>query len=135
MALLADLPADIRTPFGQSTASMAGALAWIVAEEFDGMAHRLATENTAVAEILRDALPLLPDELRARIEATLTAVEPPDLRVSSFQAVNDGLRALLIEVHVVVEGDAGEAARSIEECIWAELDASTKRRHVQLPGA
>jgi hypothetical protein len=133
MAMLADLPPDIRTPFGQSTAGIAGTLTLIVAEEFDRMADRLAAENKAVAGILREATALLPG-LAGRIEEALESMTPSDLRVSSFQAVNDRLRGLLIEVHAALEERGTAEGQALVERIWAELEASTRRREVQLPG-
>lgn len=133
MAMLADLPPDIRTPFGQSTAGIAGTLSLIVAEEFDRMADRLAAENEAVAAILREATELVPG-LAGRIKEALERVTPSNLRVSSFQAVNDRLWGLLIEVHAALEEVRTTEAEALLERIWAELEASTRRREVQLPG-
>ena len=84
----------------------AGLLA-MAAEQADGAAQQLVTENRALAVLLDD-----------------TAAEA-DLRLSALAAENARLRARLIEAHVAAE-QAGDAAR--QEAIWAELVASTERR-------
>ncbi len=131
-AMMVDLPKDIRTPFGLSTAGTAGALNLIVAEEFDRMVDRLAEENAATAAILADAQSAVDRELSDRIAVALAEPAPANLRVSTFQALNDRLRALLVEVHAFVDGSGEPAAAELNERIWAELDASTRRREVHL---
>lgn len=132
-ALLLQLTPEVRTPFGQQMAGLAGMLNIAIAQEFDRIADRLHEENEAVAAILLDAEPLLPPQLAARAQEAAQARHPANLRVSTLQQINDRLRALLIEVHAAIEQLPGQAARHMDERIWAEYALSTDRRHLELP--
>jgi hypothetical protein len=133
-ALFYDITPDVRTPFGQALTGMAGTLTLIVSQEFDRMVDRLAQENDATVALLERGLELADGGLRTTIEAALTDRTPADFRVATFQAINDRLRGALVELHVAVEAMDSDAARALNEAIWVELAASTKRRDVQLPG-
>jgi hypothetical protein len=133
MAMLADLTPQVRTPFGQNVAGMAGTLNIILAQEFDRLVDRLARENEAVAAILAAAASLVPREFATRLREAVDGCQPADLRVSTLQAVNDRLRSLLIEAHIAVESDTRPEAAALNTRIWTELKESTLRRQVQLP--
>ncbi|MBK6662450.1 MAG: hypothetical protein IPG47_06730 [Thermoflexaceae bacterium] len=132
VALMTRVAPEIRTPFGQQLAGLSAVLLRVVATEFDRIADRLSVENAAVAAILSDAAAVLPDaSLAVRAGEAANAATPPDLRVSTLQAINDRLRAILVEVHAAIEETPGEEARAMEERIWEELRESTRRRHVE----
>jgi hypothetical protein len=133
MAMLADLTPQVRTPFGQNVAGMAGTLNIILAQEFDRLVDRLARENEAIAAIFVDAAERVPPELATRLRDAIDTREPADLRVSTLQAINDRLRGLLIEVHIAVENDPRPEAAALNARIWTELKESTLRRQVVLP--
>ena len=133
MAVMAELPPEIRTPFGQSKAQMGGMLLLVLAQESDRLVDRLNKENEAVAAILFDAARLLSQELAMRVKEAIRGRVPPDLRVSTLVGINDRLRGLLIDVHAVVEGLTSPEAAIINARIWAELVESTRRRHVEVP--
>ncbi len=132
VALMTRVAPEIRTPFGQQLAGLSAVLLRVVATEFDRIADRLSVENAAVAAILSDAAAVLPDaSLAVRAGEAANAATPPDLRVSTLQAINDRLRAILVDVHAAIEETPGEEARAMEERIWEELRESTRRRHVE----
>ena len=132
VALMTRVAPEIRTPFGQQLAGLSAVLLRVVATEFDRIADRLSVENAAVAAILSDAAAVLPDaSLAVRAREAADAATAPDLRVSTLQAINDRLRAILVEVHAAIEETPGEEARAMEERIWEELRESTRRRHVE----
>ena len=132
VALMTRVAPEIRTPFGQQLAGLSAVLLRVVATEFDRIADRLSVENAAVAAILSDAAAVLPDaSLAVRTRDAANAATPPDLRVSTLQAINDRLRAILVEVHAAIEETPGEEARAMEERIWEELRESARRRHVE----
>ncbi|HMS58605.1 MAG TPA: hypothetical protein PKA49_07090 [Tepidiformaceae bacterium] len=132
VALMTRVAPEIRTPFGQQLAGLSAVLLRVVATEFDRIADRLSVENAAVAAILSDAAAVLPDaSLNVRAREAANAATPPDLRVSTLQAINDRLRAILVDVHAAIEETPGEEARAMEERIWEELRESTRRRHVE----
>jgi hypothetical protein len=109
-------------------------LAFLLAQEADRLVDRLHRENQAVATLLGDATPLLADEaLRARAGEAAAHGDPADLRVSTLQALNDRLRAVLVDVHAAIEETPGPGAAAMDARIWSELVESTSRRHVELP--
>jgi len=131
-ALLAQLAPEVKTPFGQQMASLAGMLVFIFAQEADHIVDRLHRENQAVATLLGDAAPLLADEvLRARAREAAAHGDPADLRVSTLQALNDRLRTVLVDVHAAIEETPGPDAAAMDARIWSELVESTNRRHVE----
>ena len=126
ISLLTAVLPEVATPFGQQTASSAGALALMISEEFDRAPDRLSRENAELRDILASARSVTPEEAEA-IDRGLSA-NAESLRVSALQAENDALRGALIGVHAAVEAlDTPEAA-ALNERIWAELVESTKRR-------
>ena len=131
MALLTKVTPDVRSPFGQQNAGMAGALAAALAQEVDRLADRLHTESQVVSALLRDARPCVDSSLQANIDAAV-AIRPADIRVSTLQAQNDALRLVLCDVHAAVEEQETPAARVMDERIWAELIESTNRRHIEI---
>src|SRR4051794_40264934 len=57
-ALRTDLVPDVRSPFGQQLALLAGTVADVLAQEIDRLADRLHEENAAVAVLLADVATL-----------------------------------------------------------------------------
>ncbi len=133
MAMLTQLPPDIRTPFGQSLSQMGGMLNLVLATEIERIVDRLNVENLAIAPILADAAAIVDGGLAQRLNDAAGAERPPDLRLSTLQAINDRLRGLLLEVHVAVEQRASPEAQALDARIWDELRESTRRRHVEAP--
>lgn len=129
MSAAVDLIPVIGTPFGQTTAGHIAVLLQVLAQEVDHLADRLHQETLVVKSILAEARPLLPGTVQIEIDAAC-ALTAPDIKVSSLQAVNDAVRAVLITVHVAVEGQSSPEARALDGRIWEELKESTRRRHV-----
>jgi hypothetical protein len=109
---------DLKSPYLAGSAGLTAAVLMMVAEEGDRTAHRLAQENRAIRGIFADAAGLAPPAALAEQLMGLAAGDDADLRVSALQAANDALRRALIDLHVFVEGEAGDAARAIEAAIW-----------------
>lgn len=131
-ALTVDLGAEVKSPYGTLTLQLAAGLAAMIAQESDRAAARLVEENNALTALFcaADAVvsdPALRESLRAGCGDTGTS-----LLVSDLRRRNRELRALLVRLHEHVEGRGDPAARAIEERIWAELAASTRRRHLDL---
>ena len=105
-----------------------GALAMMIAQEFERAAARLVAENAAVEALLADAGAALADaELRAVAEA-----RQPSLLISDLQARNHALRDALTRLHARVETLDTPLARDLEARIWAELVESTRRRQLDM---
>lgn len=118
--MLMELAPQVTAAYAGQTLQLAGALAMMIAQEFDRAAARLVEENAAVEAILADSGDA---EL-----ATLAAARQPSLLVSDLQVRNRELRAALTRLHARVETLDTPAARALEARIWAELIASTRRR-------
>lgn len=129
--LLSNVMPEIRTPFGQQTVGIAGALTMMLAEESDRAANRLSVESAIIRGILTDGLSLVRNEAQAAVSAALATPAPSDIRVSSLLAENDALRAGLIALHAAVEQLETPEGRAMDDRIWAELVESTRRRDFQ----
>jgi len=113
--ILMELAPQMGAGYAGQTLQLMGALAMMLAQEFDRAAARLVEENAALEALLADA------------------GEPVDgraasLRVSDLQARNRALRGRLVDLHARVEAQSGDAARAFEARIWDELRAATERR-------
>jgi len=127
-----DLTSETDSPYRQFTLQMMSALLMMISQEFDRAAARLIDENDALVALFRDAQSAVRDDaLRAALRDAVAAPSPPVL-VSALRERNRPLRDLLIRLHVHVETLDGPAARALDERIWAELAASTRRRHMDL---
>ncbi len=130
--LVAQLAPTLASPYDQSNVTTMGALLVSVREEFDRAAARRVEENHALRRLFAEAAPDVHDAaLRARLEDAAAGTDT-SVRVSTLERANAELRAVLIDLHVHVEGLATPAARRIETAIWQELVASTERRRLMM---
>ncbi len=104
--------------------SLSAALLGMAAEAWDGAAQRLVEENRALRALLADAGD------RTGPDAGLAGAKDEDLKISVLSATNARLRAGLIALHAVVEGEDSPEARALESRIWQELRLSTERRRM-----
>src|SRR5437773_6362334 len=101
--LLAEVAPAVEGDYVRRNVEVIAGLMAAAAEEYDRAAHVRVEENEALRQIFRDAAPSVPDAgLRGRLEAA-AAGRDASLRVGDLNVANDGLRALLIELHVLVE--------------------------------
>ncbi len=128
--LLLEVAPAVGDAYVRSNVEAMGALLAAAAEEFDRAAEVRVAENRSMREILRAATEHVPEgDFRSRL--TVAAEErEASLRIGDLNAVNDRLRALLIELQTLVEGSDEEWARRIDRAIWAELRASARRRAI-----
>lgn len=117
--LLMDLAPQVSAAYAGQTLQLSGALAMMIAQEFDRAAARLVEENGAIEAILAAAGEPAP-------------AADGSLLVSALQARNRELRAALIRVHAAVETRTDPASRDLEARIWAELVESTRRRQLDM---
>lgn len=122
---------ELRTPYGFQTVGLSAGILNMIAQEYDRAAARLVEENDVLRQLFADALDVVgDDDVCRRLREAVDESPARDYRVSTLQAENDGLRALLIDVHAAVEGLESEQGRAMTEQIWDELMESTRRRHV-----
>lgn len=127
-----ELLQELDSAYSKNSMILGNGLLNVLNVEFERLIDRLLEENQATAAILRDATAVLPDEALATRARTLGMRQKPgNYRLSTIQALNDELRAMLVEVHAAVETIPGPAAAALNDRIWAELQASTRRRQVK----
>ncbi len=131
-SLMTEVAPKISDDYTQRNSMLTAMLLQIAAEEWDRAAARRVEENGALRRLFAEAAAEIEDrELRGRLEAASGEVEE-SLRIADLNRSNDGLRALLIELHAHLEEIDTEAARRIEAAIWRELRVSTDRRAVSV---
>ena len=114
--------------FEANGAAMMSAMLVMIGEEWERGAARRVEENAAIRAIFSQASPLVTDPaLSTRIKA-LSVGRDDDLHISVLDTVNAELRTELTALHAHVEGLDSDAARGVNDAIWAELSASVKRR-------
>ena len=128
--LLLEVAPAVGDAYVRSNVEAMGTLLAAAAEEFDRAAEIRVAENRSMRAILLAAAEhVCAPELRRRLIAA--AEEPePSLRIGDLNAANDRLRALVIELHALVENREEEWARRIDGMIWGELEASARRRAI-----
>ena len=128
-----DLAPEIRSAYGNLTVQLMSALLLMIAQEFDRAAARLAEENDALRALFDEAQDTVTDEvLRADLRQAAAPAANPSLVVSQLRARNRELRAVLVRLHAHVETLDSPAGRALDERVWAELIASTRRRQLDL---
>lgn len=133
-AMITQILPELRTPIAIQNTTLGVGLMVMISQEFDRAAARLVEENRALRELLNDASAVLKDSgLEGRIKEATGTGDDPDLHVPALQATNDRLRAVLIDVHAKAEETDDAALRELNERIWAELQESTRRRHLASP--
>ena len=130
--MLMDLLPQSTHAYGSQTLQLGAALAMMCAQEFERAAARLTEENQALAALFGDAAGVVSDaELQEALRAAAIA-RSSSLLISALHAHNRSLRALLVRLHAHVETLHGDAARALEQRIWAELVESTRRRQLDM---
>lgn len=132
-SLMAGQVFELEADYAQRTGFTLGTLLLFASQEWEHGAQRLVEENTALRALFARAAPVLvAGELRERVSAAAESTDS-SVRTSELQAANNGLRALLIDLHAHAEERDDEAGRALDADIWRELVASTERR--VLPGS
>ena len=130
--LMMDLAPEVASPYGALTIQLSAGLLAMIAQEADRAAARLSEENEALVQLFGAADTLIADaQLRADLR-TAVGARTTSLLVTDLRQDNRRLRALLIRLHAHVEGLENDGARALEQQVWNELVASTRRRHLDL---
>ena len=132
-SLMFEIAPELQSAYAGMTIQLTAGLLMMVNEEFDRAASRLVEENEAMLGLFADATPLVGDgELRDALRAETERGGGPSFQVSALRERNRALRGVLVRLHEHVETLDVPEARAIEQRIWAELAASTRRRQVSL---
>lgn len=128
--LLAELAPRLADDYAQKNAAVVAGLLLVAAEEWDRAAERRVAEHAALRRLFAEVAPRVESApLRERLEEAARGRDP-GLRISLLDQENARLRGLLIELHEHLEGQPGDAARALEERVWAELRAEVERRAI-----
>jgi hypothetical protein len=131
-SLLGEVAPAVGVDYLQRNTGISAIMLQLASEEWERAAARRVEENGALRAIFRDAAAVATDAgLRGRLAAAAAGADA-DLRISSLEAANASLRALLIELHAHVEALDAPEARRLEDAIWSELRRSTERRALSL---
>jgi hypothetical protein len=118
--------------FDANGAAMMSFMLTMIGEEWDRAASRRVEENAAIRAIFADAHSCVADAALADRLKTLAQSKDDDLRISALDASNNALREALTELHAYIETQESEAARRLNDAIWAELRQSVERRKLSL---
>lgn len=114
--LVAEINQVFEGHYAAGTIAIAGLLAVMTAEGYDGHADRLDREIKVMAEILNDA----------GIDPGGTT--PENLKISTFQAIHDRLSGLLLELQEKLELREDENAKDLNARIWTYFASSATER-------
>lgn len=132
MLLATKFMPQIKTEIGQKELGLTALLLGVVSEEFDRAASRRIEENRGLRKLFSEAIPVVEDlSLKDRLKEAAGLVEE-DFRISALDKLNSDLLSIFIDLHSHIETLEGEDARRIEEAIWEELAAYTKRRELAI---
>lgn len=107
-ALVAEIGAEVRSPFGQDALGMATALLESTIADLDGAVENLVRDNETIAALLeRAASPIeaLDPTLAKDVIGGLAQAEDRSLRVTPLSARNRELRGLLERLLVLLEDE------------------------------
>lgn len=105
--LVAEINQIFEGHYAAGTIAIAGLLAVMTAEGYDGHVDRLNREVKTMAEILEDA------------GIDVGNITPPDLKVSSFQIIHNRLSGRLVELQEQLELRADDEAKALNGRIWS----------------
>jgi hypothetical protein len=129
LKIIPDMP---ETSYALGDAKMVTGLAVLLAQEVDQAADVLIRENAAFRGLFRQAAKRAVGVLKPKL-AEAAATSDANFRVSTLEAGNAELKALLIELHALVEKVDAQWARAINAEIWAVLKQGADDRMLVLP--
>lgn len=114
----------IEDAFAKEAARMSQALILIAGRAGEDAAAIRVEENAAMRAIFGKAVSLAQGDLARRMGDAARSSDP-GLRISQLDTETARLRALLVELHVWLEGQEGTEARRLDQAIW-QLMRSTE---------
>ncbi|MBI3376631.1 MAG: hypothetical protein HY017_33360 [Betaproteobacteria bacterium] len=100
----------------------------IVHRDWDSSAAARAGEITALLSLLRNGAEISPPPLRRMLEdAVEKASRDADLRISTLEATIDHLLMALIELQIWLEVTPSEAARTLLDEVWSQLERRARQ--------
>lgn len=128
--LLGEVAPAVGDAYVQGQVEAIAALIAAAADEYDRAAHVRVEENRRLRKLFADTAPLVSDPaLRATLSVAAETIET-SFRIADLNALNDRLRALLIDLHAFVESCGEEWASRANRAIWAELRTAAAARAI-----
>jgi hypothetical protein len=124
--------AEEQSPYRAFSDQLLSALLMMIAQEFDRAAARLVEENDALMALFEQAQEAVRDDTLRSMLREVATVTTTSLLVSALRDRNRRLRDVLIRLHAHVENREDPAGRALDQRIWSELEASTRRRQLDL---
>jgi hypothetical protein len=119
--------------YSQGSTAVLSFLMLFSAQEYERGAEIRVADNTDMRAVFGALAPLVRDtELKAKLREAAASTDS-SLLISALDKSNAHLRALLIELHIYLESQDGDAGRAGEKRIWDVLKASAARRLVKPP--
>jgi hypothetical protein len=126
------IPEMPETSYALGDAKMVAALSILLAQEVDRAADVLVQENTAIRALFAAAAGEPVVGLATPLAEAAKSVDA-NIRVSTLEMGNAVLKALLIQLHELVEANDAAWAKRLNEEIWAILKSGAQARMLVLP--
>jgi hypothetical protein len=126
------IPEMPETSYALGDAKMLAALAILLAQEVDRAADVLVRENAAIRALFAQAAEMPVGGLGVQLGKAATSTDA-SLRVSVLEAGNAELKAVLIDLHALVDDSSADWAKAIDAKIWAILNQGAQDRMLVLP--
>jgi hypothetical protein len=128
------IPAIPEESYALGDAGMVAMLTVLMAQEVDRAADRLIRDNAAMRVLFARAGGLVSGDLAARLPAA-AASHDADYRISTLEAGNATLKAVLIDLHTAIEGLDSAEAEALDRDIWVMMHGWANERLLVLPPA
>jgi hypothetical protein len=126
------LPALPEGHYASGDVKMIALMQVLLAQEVDRAADNLLRENAAMRALFAEAanapLPAISNRLKAA-----AATEDANARLSTLEEGNAALKEVLIELHIIVEEESTDWARSLNRQILDFLKNSADARMLAMP--
>jgi hypothetical protein len=127
--ILSAMPKD---DYASGDVKMIALMNVLLAQEVDRAADTLLRENSRMRALFAEAATAPLGPLCAKLIEAATSCDA-DARISTLEVGNATLKTVLIELHVVVEKETSDWARSLNHKILALLGDSADSRMIAMP--
>jgi hypothetical protein len=130
LRVLPELPPE---SYAVGDTRLTAALLLMIAQQAEKAADVLANENAAMRALFARAADTPLEKVQRAQLRTAAGTSDPNLRITTLEAGNAALTALLITLHADVEARAEPWAQEIDQAIWAIIIKGSVDRMLELP--
>lgn len=120
-------PALADDPYAAEQVRLVSVLLGVIAPQLDTVAALRAAENSDMRALFGDAAAIVGGDLGIELAGAAGGREP-GLKLSELDREGGRLRALLVELHMALEGMDGPEAVAMHQRIWRLLREMEERR-------